>query len=350
MARTRKKINLALQGGGAHGAYSWGVLDALLEDGRLDFEAITATSAGAMNAAALAYGLHSGGPDKARQVLQDFWEAVAEAGAFYSPVKRNPFELAMGLNPFAQDWRLDNSAAFSWFEQVTRTVSPYQFNPLNINPLRDILEDVIDFTHVHACTNVKIFVTATHVKTGDAHIFRNTDVTLEVLLASAALPFLFQAVEVNGEHYWDGGYTGNPALWPLFYEAESRDLLLVHVNPVVRDKLPTQAYEIENRLNEITFNASLLRELRAVAFVQKLLREDMLKARYQKQYTDILLHAIRADDVLAHLSVASKFDTDMNFLNYLKDLGRKAAQDWLAAHYRHLGVRGTVDIKADYLS
>lgn len=345
----RKIINLALQGGGSHGAFTWGVLDYLLEDDRVDFEGITATSAGAMNAAALAYGLTIGGTEKAREVLNNFWWEVSEAGTVFSPVKRTPFEMGAALNPWMPSWALDNSLAFSMFDTITNSISPYQFNPGNFNPLRDVLEQVIDFDAVHACKRVNLFVTATNVQTGTGKVFGNEEISVDVLLASAALPSLFQSVEIDGQYYWDGGYMGNPSLWPLFYHAKCRDILIVHVNPIVREEIPTKAYQIENRMNEINFNSSLMKELRAIDFVKKLINEDMLKDEYKDQYTDVLLHAIRADQVLRDLSIASKFDTGWQFLSYLKGLGRDEAKKWLESNYKSLNKETTVDIQKDYL-
>lgn len=348
--KEQKSINLALQGGGSHGAYTWGILDYLLEDGRVDFEGISATSAGAMNAAALAYGKTSGGPEKARETLETFWREISLSGQVFSPVKRTPFELGSGLNPFMPNWSLANSPAFSFFENFTHALSPYQFNPLNLNPLKDVIEKTIDFDTVHACNCIKLFITATDLKKGTAKVFENQEIDIDVLLASAALPFLFQAVEIKDNFYWDGGYMGNPSLWPLFYNAQSRDILMVHVNPITRDEVPKESYTIENRMNEITFNASLLKELRAIDFVKKLINEDMLKDEYKDQYKDILFHAIRADEVMCDLSIASKFDTDWNFLKYLRDLGRNQAKLWLVAHFSDINKKSSVDIQKDYLS
>lgn len=347
---SKKTMNLALQGGGAHGAYTWGVLDYLLEDDRLDFEGISATSAGAMNAAALAYGKTQGDAETAREVLEHFWREISLSGSVFSPVKRTPWEWGSGMNPFMSDWSLANSPAFSLFQGLTHALSPYQFNPYNINPLKDVLEKTIDFDIVHACNCVKLFVTATDVENGTPRIFENEEINIDVLLASSALPFLFHAIEIDGHHYWDGGYMGNPSLWPLFYHAQSRDILMVHVNPIQREGLPREAYTIENRVNEITFNTALIKELRAIDFVKKLVNEDMLKDEYKDQYKDILLHSIRADKVMRDLSIASKFDTDWHFLIYLRDLGREQAKLWLDAHFKDIGKRASVDIQKDYLT
>ncbi|MEZ5815376.1 MAG: patatin-like phospholipase family protein [Alphaproteobacteria bacterium] len=342
----KKTINLALQGGGSHGAFTWGVLDALLEDGRLDFEGISATSAGAMNAAALAQGKTAGGNEKARETLELFWKEISDAGAFYNP-------LAQSQNAFTKFWSLDSNPAYSqfqaFFENMLGSLSPYQFNPLNINPLREVLKNIVSFDDIHACECTKLFITATNVQKGTAKIFQNKDITIDVLLASAGLPLLFQAVEIGRHSYWDGGYMGNPSLWPLFYEAGCRDILLVHVNPIRRDETPKDIAAIENRLNEITFNTALLKELRAIDFVKRLINDDMLKDEYKDQYKDILLHAVRADDVMHDLPASSKFDTDWSFLTDLRDLGRAEAQKWLKAHYKDIGRRATVDIQTDYL-
>lgn len=344
-----KKISLALQGGGTHGAFTWGALDALLEDGRLEVEAITATSAGSMNAVILLQGLENGGRDGARELLEKFWTDVAAAGAFYSPVRRTPYELLSGLNPLGPDWSLQNSPGFQAFSALTRSLSPYQFNPFNLNPLRDIVARHVDFEKLQACREARLFISATNVRTGDARIFKTPEITLDVVMASAALPYLFKAVQIDGEFYWDGGYMGNPSLWPLFYYAQTADILIVHVNPLTRDDVPMDAAAIENRINEITFNSSLLQEMRAILFVKKLLHDDMLKDEFKRQYKDILLHAIRAEG-LSQLSSASKFDTTPQFLYYLRDLGRAQAKDWLRDNLRDVGRRSSVDIWRDYLS
>ncbi|NCT41296.1 MAG: patatin-like phospholipase family protein [Alphaproteobacteria bacterium] len=346
----KKTINLALQGGGSHGAYTWGVLDYLLEDDRLDFEGVSATSAGAMNAAALAYGKAKGGAQMGRETLEEFWREISRSGQVFSPVKRSAFEVSSEMHPFMPNWNMANSAMFSFFENFTHALSPYQFNPLNLNPLRDVIERTIDFDHVNACDCMQLFITATNVQKGTARVFENEDIDIDVLLASAALPFLFHAVSIKDHHYWDGGYMGNPSLWPLFYKAKSRDILMIHLNPITRDEVPRESYTIENRMNEITFNSSLLKELRAIDFVKKLINEDMLKDEYKDQYKDILFHAIRADDVMCNLTIASKFDTDWGFLRELRDLGRDQAKTWLDDHYDDIGEKGSVDIQKDYLS
>lgn len=341
--KSLKTVNLALQGGGAHGAFTWGVLDALLEDGQLRFEGVCACSAGTMNALALAYGLHLGDNETAREKLEQFWYAIHRSGRLFNPVQRMPWERN-------GDWNMDQSLSFFMLDSMTRLFSPYQLNPLDINPLKDVLLEQIDFDALRQCTALKLFISATHVKTGKVRVFDNAQVSIEAALASACLPFLFKAVEVEGEHYWDGGYMGNPSLFPLFYKTETRDILLVHVNPIERDEVPTQAASIMNRLNEITFNNSLLKDMRAIALVKKLLENDMLNEKYRAQYKDVLLHSVRADEAMCDLGVSSKLDTDWHFLTQLRDKGREAAQAWLDQHRADIGVRDTVDLHGEFLN
>lgn len=328
-----KKVNLALQGGGAHGAVTWGVLDRLLEDDRIAVEGMSGASAGAVNAVALAYGLFRGGRETARETLDAVWEEIARVGAFASPVHAGPFE-------DAQD-----SVAYRMFDIFTRVYSPYQFNPFNFNPLKDVLASVIDFDALCKCPKTKLYLSATNVRTGKVHVFRTRDVSIEVVLASTCLPFLFKAVEIGGEAYWDGGYMGNPVLFPFFYEAESNDVLIVHINPLHRDKVPITAPDILNRINEISFNSSLLRELRAIAFVEKLLDEGWLKEEYRDQLRYVRVHSIRSDLPLEDLSVSSKFNVDRRFLQSLKLRGRKIADDWLSENFEIIGVKSSANIR-----
>jgi len=258
--RAQKTVSLALQGGGAHGAFTWGVLDALLEDGRLAVEAITGASAGAMNAVVMVEGWLGGGIDGARSQLETFWRRASLDGSL-SPAQRALLGLMLGF------W------SKAWTNVIAPRFSPYRTNPLNINPLRDAIEALIDFDRVRACNDVALFVSATNVWTGKVAIFKTPELTADHLMASACLPTVFQAVEIDGVPYWDGGYMGNPALFPLFDETMTDDILLVQINPLERRQTPRTVSEINNRLNEITFNSTLLRELRAVAFVQRLLEE-----------------------------------------------------------------------------
>lgn len=339
-----KTINLALQGGGAHGAFTWGVLDYLLEDGRLKFEGISGTSAGSMNAVVFAYGLHTGGREGARAGLENFWKAVSDAGERYSPVRTWPWERQMG------HWNNDNSLTFQAFKAMTNAFSPYQLNPLNFNPLRDVLTSQVDFDELQNCREIKLFLSATHVQSGNVRVFNTTEITADAVMASACLPFLYQAVEIDGQTYWDGGYMGNPALFPLFYNTDARDVLIVHVNPIVRKGNPTTPHEIDDRVNEISFNSALIKELRSVAFVQKLLDEGWLKPQYQDRLKYVLIHSLRADECLADLSSASKMCSDWPFLVMLRDRGRLAAQEWLERNYDDVGKRQTVDLRTEFLS
>ncbi|KRA00402.1 patatin [Mesorhizobium sp. Root157] len=335
-AEERRKINIALQGGGSHGAFSWGVLDRILEDGRLDIVAVSGTSAGAMNAVALADGLERGGVEGARQKLSDFWRAVARKGRF-SPVQRTPWDVLWG------NWSVENTPGFVWFEAMSRIFSPYVANPLDLNPLRDVVEQQIDFGNVHNCKALRLFISATNVETGQLRIFADGEISLEPVMASACLPQLFRAVEIDGVPYWDGGYGGNPALFPFFHTTGTEDVLLVQINPVVREGTPTSAYEIQNRIDEITFNAGLLREFRAIAFVKELIAAGRLP---HGEYRDIRMHRIDADEAFKDLSASSKINAEWAFLEYLRDLGRSAASDWLDENFDAIGKHATLDLSS----
>ena len=338
-----RTVNLALQGGGAHGAFTWGVLDRLLEDPRIAFEGLSGTSAGSVNAVVLAYGMMRGGRDGAREALARLWKGVAAIGAATLPVRRAPWEFLL------TGWNIGFSPSYQAFRALTGMYSPYQLNPGNLNPLRSLLESEVDFDELHGCLAVKLFLTATRVRDGKIRVFRTHEVTSDVVLASSCLPQYFQAVEVAGEAYWDGGYTGNPALFPFFYECDSRDVVIVHVNPIVRDEVPVLPDAIANRVNEITFNASLIAELRAIAFVQKLVADGWLKVEKRSQLRYIRVHAIRADRALGDLTEASKFALDWAFLATLRDRGREMAAEWLDETRSALGRRSSVDIRAEYL-
>lgn len=330
----KRPINLALQGGGAHGAFSWGVLDRLLEDERIAIEAITGASAGAMNAVALAAGFADGDREAARASLRRFWEGVLRESRT-SPLRRSPWEAFLG------GWGLDISPAFVMFDLVTRVASPYDFNPLNINPLRDLLVELVDFDAVRK-SPVKVFVSATNVETGRAQVWGKRVLTADHVMASACLPWLFQAVEIDGVPYWDGGFTGNPALWPLFETCESDDVVLVQINPVRRPGAPRTARDIINRVNEITFNASLLRDLRAVDFVARLIEAERLEGT---GYRKMLMHAIADEAALAELGASSKFNVEPEFIDMLFGKGRAAADAWLRTQLRHVGQRSTVNVR-----
>lgn len=330
----RKEVELALQGGGAHGAFTWGVLDRLLEDGRLHVEGLSGTSAGAMNGAIVADGIVRGGYDKARECLQAFWSAVSAAGNF-SPVRRSPLDVLIG------NWSLDYSPGYIAAEAMSRVLSPYDFNPLDINPLRDIVAEHIDFDRVNRCDDLKLFIAATNVRTGRPKIFRQPDISVDSLMASACLPTMFKAVEIDGEAYWDGGYMGNPALFPLVDECDARDMIIVQINPIERDKLPTTAADIANRVNEISFNASLIKELRSLGFLWEIIHHEGIE---REEYRDGRVHRIHGGDTMLNLSVSSKFNAEWDFLVYLRDAGREAADEWLEAHFDDIGKRTTVDL------
>ncbi len=334
-----KKINLALQGGGAHGAYTWGVLDRLLEEESLEIEGISGTSAGAMNGAMLINGYMKNGRDGAKKCLEDFWRRTSEAAAF-TPLHKLPLDRIM------TGWNMDFTPGYFWFDMMSRVFSPYVFNPLNINPIRSILDDLLDFEALHSCHDIHLFVAATHVASGQARVFHCDEVTTDALLASACIPFLFQAVEIDGEHYWDGGYMGNPVIWPLIYECTSRDVVLVQINPIHNDQLPTKATDIINRLNEISFNSSLIAEMRAIEFVSRLLKEGKIDSR---QYKDMHIHLIYSANHMHNLNASSKINADWDFFRFLKEHGRKEAEEWLKENWKHIGEKSTVDIREKFL-
>jgi NTE family protein len=338
-ASTVKTVNFALQGGGAHGAFTWGVLDRILEDPGIAIEGISATSAGAMNAAVLAYGLTIGGREGARQALTNFWRRVSHAASF-SPLQPSIFDR------LTHNHGLAHSPAHLVFDILSRVLSPYQWNPLNYNPLRNVIEQAVDFDTLRNGSAVKLFLSATNVRTGKVKVFTEREITADCVLASACLPFLYQAVSVDGEYYWDGGYMGNPALFPLIYGCDSRDIVVVHINPMERPDIPQSARDIMNRVNEISFNSSLMREMRAVAFVTKLLDDKKLDDSEVKR---MLVHAISADDVMQNLGVASKLNADWEFLMHLHAIGRERAAAWIEARYESLNVESTIDIRGTYL-
>ncbi len=258
-------VDFALQGGGAHGAFTWGVLDRLLEEPWLRIDGISGTSAGAMNAAVLVDGDADNGIDGARAALENFWQRVSRA-ALLSPLRRTPMDVLLGR------WTLDHSPVFVAIDLMARLFSPYDLSPGGANPLRNILAETVDFDRL-AQASIKLFVTATNVRTGRGRVFRNSEITPDVLLASACLPTLFQAIEIDGESYWDGGYSGNPTITPLVRECRSKDTILVQINPVERPESPRSARDILNRLNEVSFNAVLLKELRMMALLARLFLE-----------------------------------------------------------------------------
>ncbi len=333
----KKHINLALQGGGAHGAFTWGVLDYLLEDGRLEIDAISGTSAGAMNAVALADGMLEGGADGARAQLERFWKAIS-TNSRLSPIQRSIFDKLLGV------WSMDNSPGLIWLDMMQNFYNPYDFNPANINSIKDLLNAEINFDNVQKCSKIKVFVAATNVRTGKIKVFDQTRLDADRVMASACLPALFQAVEIDGESYWDGGYMGNPALFPFYQGTKASDILdilIVQINPIERKDIPRTSREIADRVNEITFNASLLRELRAIEFVSRLIEQGKLS---NADYSKINIHRISALDELSDLTASSKLNAEWDFFVYLKDHGRHAAKLWLDANFDDIGQRSTVDL------
>ncbi len=339
----RKPVNLALQGGGVHGAFAWGVLDKLIEDGRLSIKAMSATSAGSMNAVVMAYGNSIGGADGARAKLAEFWRLIADTGMRWSPLQAMPWDKwleGFGLKP-------DISPSYIAFEAITHTFSPYQLNPMNFNPLRDVLEQVVDFDHLKRCkVTTRLFISATNVRTGKIKVFENDELSADAVLASACLPYIFQAVEIDGEAYWDGGFMGNPAIFPLIYHGASRDVVIVHVNPIVRDELPRTAPEIFDRINEISFNSSLMREMRAIAFVGRLMGDSRLDA---SRYRHMLIHSIRDDAEMVRLGVASKLAPNRDLIDHLKELGRVTASKWLEHNFGKVGKESSIDVVQTFL-
>jgi NTE family protein len=332
MDRDPLPVDLALQGGGSHGAFTWGVLDRLLEEPWLHIAAISGTSAGAMNAAVLADGWTQGGAEGARDALDRYWRRVTRAAAF-SPLQRSPLDRLMGR------WTLDTSPAYVAMDLISRLMSPYDLNPLGLNPLRGILVECIDFDRL-ARSPIKLFVTATNVRTGRGRIFRNAQITADVLLASACLPTMFRAIEIDGEPYWDGGYAGNPTITPLIRESDAHDTILVQINPRERPETPRSAAEILNRINEISFNSPLMKELRMIALLRQVADPGTGEgARWAQMRT----HRI-ASDMLAHFGASSKLNAEREFVVTLHTEGRRAAREFLRSHAADLGKRSTSDL------
>ena len=337
----RKKINLALQGGGAHGAFTWGVLDEILADGRLAIEGISGSSAGAVNAIMLADGLARGGPAEARKRLADFWRA-ASLGGDLPPLQRAVVERLFSFLP------LEGSPVQVWFSALSRYLSPYDLNPLKINPLKELVERFVDFEAVRNCADVALFISATNVHTGRLRIFPREKITADVVMASACLPFLFRAVEIDGEPYWDGGYLANPPIFPFFSSTGSEDVLIVQINPLERQAVPTSSKEIMNRVNEITFNSSLMAEFRAIAFVDQLIDRGKLARGFGAgQFRRINAHRIVLDRDGKHLTSETKLSTDYDFFEILRESGRRAARRFLEKHFADIGRRSTFDLTAE---
>ena len=330
--RDRGLVDLALQGGGSHGAFTWGVLDRLLEEPWLRIDGISGTSAGAMNGAVLVAGYTAGGAEGARAALDAFWKRVSHSARF-SPIRRSPLDVMLGR------WTLDTSPFYLAFDLASRVFSPYDLAPSGTNPLRDVLAESVDFAEV-ARAQIKLFVTATNVRTGRARVFRNAEITPDVLLASACLPTLFQAIEIEGEPYWDGGYSGNPTITPLIRECRSQDTILVQINPVERERPPRSASEILNRLNEVSFNAVLLKELRMIALLRQVADPGNSEGA---QWAGMRIHRV-ASEMLTELGASSKLNAEWEFFSLLHDEGRRSAQVFLETHASDLGRRSTLDL------
>ena len=335
-----KRISLALQGGGAHGAFTWGVLDRLLEDGRLAIDGISGTSAGAMNGAMVAYGSDEGGSDGARAALERFWRRISEAWLF-TPFQPSWLDRLFGWGG------LDYSPGYQTFDALSRFYSPYQFNLIDLNPLREILVEVCDFARVRRYRRVKLYACATNVLSGKIKVFGPEEITPDVLVASACLPQLFKAVEIDGEPYWDGGYLGNPAFYPLMHGCAAQDIVLVQVNPIRVATLPTTAREIADRVNEISFNATMMREMRSIHVVTKLIEQQRLNDPDHLRM--IRFHMIEAERTMARLGASSKLNGDWDFLCELRDLGRQRADDWLTANFAAVGDHSTLQVDEVFL-
>ena len=325
-------VDLALQGGGAHGAFTWGVLDRLLEEPWLQIEGVSGTSAGAMNAAVLVDGHAKGGAAGARAALENFWRSVSDAARF-SPFRRGPLEMLLGR------WTLDYSPVYVAMDLLARVVSPYDLNPGGANPLSQILADHIDFARV-AQAPIKLFITATNVHTGKGRVFRNNEITPAVLLASACLPTMFQSIEIDGEPYWDGGYSGNPTITPLVRECRSRDTILVQINPIERQGTPRTARDILNRLNEVSFNAVLLKELRMIAILRQVANAGDCEGAL---WASMRIHRVASEE-MSKLGASSKLIAEWEFFCKLRDLGRRASDAFLQAHAGDLGRQSSYDL------
>ncbi len=326
-------IDLALQGGGAHGAFTWGVLDRLLEDDTLRIDGISGTSAGAMNAAVLVDGYMDGGADGARAALERFWRKVSESARF-SPFQRGPLDILLGR------WTLDSSPAFVAMDLAARLISPYDLNPGGFIPLRDVLAECVNFDRLPNAT-IKLFVNTTNVRTGRGRIFRNAEITPDVLLASACLPQLFQAIEIDGESYWDGGYSGNPSIMPLVLECSSRDTILVPINPIERPGTPRSAREILDRINEVAFNAVTLKELKMIALLRQVADPGKSEGAL---WAEMRVHAVRNPTML-ELGYSSKLNAEWPFLQMLHREGRNSADEFLRNHRRDLGQTSSVNLE-----
>ena len=339
MKKEIKHVGLALQGGGAHGAFTWGVLDRLLEEDGLIADGICGTSAGAINAVVTAYGLHIGGKEKAKELLEILWLNISDSGSLF-------FKSSV-MDKYFSKGDIYNSMGYMFFNSMSQMFSPYQFNPSNTNPLKDILNNLVDFEELKKYNQKKLFVCATNVKTNRAKIFSNQEITVDAVLASACLPQLFQAVEIDGEFYWDGGYMGNPPLHPLIENTTVSDLLLIKINSINIEELPKSAKDISDRINEICFNSSLINEMHLIHYRNELVRKGV-KLDDQKLQREIFVHSISAHESIGHLNYSSKMNTSWEFLLELKNQGRLYAERWLENEYYEVGVKSSFDVEKHF--
>lgn len=328
--RKPKKVNLALQAGGAHGAFTWGLLDKFLESELFTIEGISATSAGSMNAAVLTYGLLTGGNEGARQALYDFWRGMSDYSKLFDHF----------LEPL-----LKMPLSFKLFSTMVELYSPYEFNPANFHPIREVLQKTVDIKTIANNKCIKLFICATNVRTGKIRIFKNKELSMDALLASACLPKLFQAVEVDGELYWDGGYLGNPAIFPLIYETDCPDIVILHTVPIERKAIPKTVPDIDARLREISFNSSLMREMRAVHFVTELIAKKKIKKEYEGEFKRVFMHGIRADKSLSDFPLMTVYSPNWEFLVKLRDLGRQEAALWIDKNFDAIGKKTSINFK-----
>jgi NTE family protein len=333
-----KPLKLALQGSGTHGAFTWGVLDKLVEDGRVEIEAISATGGAAFNAVIYGAVRASGGGDEVRRRLEQFWRALSRICAPFNPIRKTPLDVALELVGVTVP------LSHRWVESVTQILGPAQLNPLNYNPFQAALEETVDLDLSCRVDAPRIAVGATNVRTGRRRTFTNRDMSIEAVLAASCMPTLFHAVEIEGESYWDGGYSGGPSILPLSCGPGTRDVLVVNMHPIERRDVPKSATAIRERVGEIAAQSSLVQEIRMLAFAAKLAEEDWIRPERKASVGRVRLHMIDSRDVTSDLTAASRFATDWHSLERLRDMGRNAAQLWLSAKYDRLGVSSTVEV------
>jgi NTE family protein len=335
----RKQINLALQGGGSHGAFAWGVLDRLLEDDRVGIEGIVGTSAGAMNAAVTAHGLAHDGNYAARDALRKFWDAVADLGS-------QSFVQPSWMDQIMSPGNMDYSPGWVMMDLASRILSPYQLNPTNYHPLRDLLIKQVDFEKIRRSDGMKLFVCASNVRTNRLRVFDNSEISVDAVLASACLPFMFKAIEIDGEYFWDGGYMGNPPVFPIIYNCKSADVILIMINPIEIDEMPQSARAILDRINTLSFNSSLMREMRAINFVNNLVDSGFDDGGRLKK---MRIHTIEAEDEMRNLGVSSKINARPEFIDWLFQLGRERGDIFLREHFDKIGREPSTNIESRFL-